>query len=100
MAENNIKVLEKMQRNFSADSGEWKLLEQQRRKKQAEANYWNGRKAFARSDTTAALNYFRKAAEFLRKPRLWAFIFFLRLTPGLMLKIFQLSKRVKSRAEA
>jgi len=97
MAENNLKVLEKMQRNFSESSTEWKLLEQQRKKKQAEASYWNGRKAFAQGDTTAALNYFRKAAEFLRTPKLWAFIVFLRLMPGLMLKVFQLKKRFQSR---
>jgi len=99
MAENNIKVLEKMQRSFSPDSSEWKLLEGQRRKKQAEGNYWNGRKAFARGDTTAALEYFRKASEVLKMPKLRAFIFFLRVSPGLMLKIFQFKKNLQSRSK-
>lgn len=96
MAESNLKVLEKMQRMFSSDSREWQLLEQQRRKKLAEANYWNGRKAVAKRDTAAALTCFGHASEFIRTPRLMALIFMLRAMPWAVYHAHTLKRSLKS----
>jgi glycosyltransferase involved in cell wall biosynthesis len=97
IAENNLRVLDKMQRTFVPDSYEWKLLEHQRRRKIADANYWNGRKAVASGDSAAALAHFSKAGEFFRTPGLRVLIFALRAMPGIVLGVHKLRQRIKSK---
>jgi glycosyltransferase involved in cell wall biosynthesis len=98
MAESNLKVLDKIQRTFAPGSREWNLLDRQRRRKIAEANYWNARKAVARGDTAAALDYFRRAGEFFRSPRLMILIFVLRVMPSLVLRAHKMKQRLKASA--
>lgn len=95
MAESNLKVLDKMQRAFAPESREWKLLEQQRKRKIAEVNYWSGRKAVANGNTTAALDYFKKACKFFQRPGLWILIFTLRVMPSLVLRAYHVKQRLK-----
>ena len=96
MAESNLKVLDKLQGAFAPDSREWKLLARQRKRKIAEANYWNGRKAVARADTKAALVYFRQAAKFRRTPELMMLILVLRMMPRVLQRAYQFKKKLKS----
>jgi len=92
MAERNSKVIEKWQRDIPPVVKEWWLLEERREKNNAEAEYWRGKRAFARGDVATAIQCFKKANEVMRSPKLQGTIFCLCMMPKLAVETYKIKQ--------
>jgi hypothetical protein len=82
-----LQVLRKFERDPSLTPEEAVTLEREIRRFQANRDFYEGKKAFFDADATAAIQQLERANKYLKRAKISLLLFFLKLHPGLAIKV-------------
>jgi glycosyltransferase involved in cell wall biosynthesis len=93
MSEHGVKVLEKLKRTLSLTEKERQALNEQIARFKANANLFEGKKAFFEGDSKTAIKKLEEANKFLKDSKISLVLILLKLAPRFMLWLYNLRDR-------